>query len=495
MDRNYWEEHVDPTSGATYYYHTGTNETTWDKPKDAAPMLAGILNFDTTQLRPQETKVTYACDIINRSWEGAAVGDVPGLIPLASAVAEKAKDDATETKNGETMTGATPEEMHGYGFPNKAAVAALGAAAWNAPFIKTHCNAEARPGYASMKADEYVDQPEVLRAKVKMLAKMMRESKACVAYTGAGISTSSGIGDYATQATDSITSSATKKKKLRSPYEAQPTLCHRMLVAAEQNGLLQYWVQQNHDGLPQKAGMPQHKINEIHGAWYDPSNPVVAMSGELRTDLFHDMLAWEKKADLCLAFGTSMCGMNSDRVAISTGNRHRLEGNGIGTVICSIQRTQYDHLARLRIFATLDTLAEMLAEELAISPVGEDFRYAPQVPAERVVGEHQFLIKYDQNDGTLVGTSDKSSNSSENFHTGVLDLREDQKVKLVSGPHAGDEGVVLGTNLEGHYRIRFFHALNKKRPKKKVPFVRVMGAWWVEAACLGTTPSIPIVNI
>ena len=44
-------------------------------------------------------------------------------------------------------------------------------------------------------------------------------------------------------------------------------------------------MQQNHDGLPQKAGYPQQHLNEIHGAWFDPTNPVVPMSGTLREDL------------------------------------------------------------------------------------------------------------------------------------------------------------------------------------------------------------------
>ncbi len=42
-------------------------------------------------------------------------------------------------------------------------------------------------------------------------------------------------------------------------------------------GLLHGWVQQNHDGLPQKAGFPQERINEIHGSWYDPGNPVACL--------------------------------------------------------------------------------------------------------------------------------------------------------------------------------------------------------------------------
>ncbi len=71
---------------------------------------------------------------------------------------------------------------------------------------------------------------------------------------------------------------------------------------------------QNHDGLPQKAGFPQAALNEIHGAWYDPSNPVVMMDGQLRTDYFQWLCEWEERSDLCLVLGTSLSGMNADRM-------------------------------------------------------------------------------------------------------------------------------------------------------------------------------------
>ena len=32
---------------------------------------------------------------------------------------------------------------------------------------------------------------------------------------------------------------------------------HRVLAALQKAGLLHGWIQQNHDGLPQKAGFPQ----------------------------------------------------------------------------------------------------------------------------------------------------------------------------------------------------------------------------------------------
>merc|ERR1712178_614186 len=107
--------------------------------------------------------------------------------------------------------------------------------------------------------------------------------------------------------------------------------------------------------------------NEIHGAWYDPSNPVVPMSGTLREDLIKQMLHWEDQVDLCLALGTSMVGMNSDRMAIAPAERRRRGQKGaLGTVIVALQQTQYDSLSSIRIFGTIDRTMELLAEEMAL---------------------------------------------------------------------------------------------------------------------------------
>lgn len=97
------------------------------------------------------------------------------------------------------------QEMHG----------SLGEAKWAAPIIAVECDEEARPGYTSRSASEFVDDPVTLSAKVKLLADLLRKSSAVVAYTGAGISTSSGIGDYATKAKASIAKTKKKVSALR----------------------------------------------------------------------------------------------------------------------------------------------------------------------------------------------------------------------------------------------------------------------------------------
>ena len=69
-----------------------------------------------------------------------------------------------------------------------------------------------------------------------------------------------------------------------------------------------------HTSRPLVSLLRADKINEIHGAWFDPSNPVVPMNGSLRDDLMDWLLVEEQKADLVLTMGTSLCGMNADRV-------------------------------------------------------------------------------------------------------------------------------------------------------------------------------------
>lgn len=399
-------------------------------------------------------------------------------------------------------------EIHGF----------RGKAAWIAPRKVVHCDAEARPGYASTLAHEYNDEADVLLQKVSVLAQLLKTSKNCILYTGAGISTAAGIGDYATQsrntASDTVSavtmasaseSQSIIRSKLKSPLLAQPTYSHYALTALYHKNFIHRWVQQNHDGLPQKAGLPQEAINEIHGAWYDVSNPVVTMSGSLKTDLFEDMLNWEQKADLTLSMGTSMSGMNSDRVFTTVSKKakshfarkatqesnvfHKVPPSiPLGGVIVGLQRTQYDSLACLRIYATIDDVMRLLLRELE-QPAPPMLPYRPTVPPtcevkgkDGKIMQDVYRIPYDAS-GKLVLT-----------HEGMLDLREDAKVKLISGPYTGDEGVVIGKNKEGHYKIQFMHQL-KKGSNMRRPFERVLGCWWVQAAACGTMAELPIANI
>eukprot|EP00239_Pterosperma_sp_CCMP1384_P004047 CAMPEP_0197851094 /NCGR_PEP_ID=MMETSP1438-20131217/17239_1 /TAXON_ID=1461541 /ORGANISM="Pterosperma sp., Strain CCMP1384" /LENGTH=323 /DNA_ID=CAMNT_0043464571 /DNA_START=269 /DNA_END=1236 /DNA_ORIENTATION=+ len=308
-------------------------------------MLASIKNFKKESLRPTQTRVTH------------------------DAVISSADSGPKRVwKKQSTGRWTLDEEIVRLQTTHAAAHGRLGQRSWRYPVRVVECDAEARPGYDTCKAHEYTEDPEVLLEKVALLSQLLKMSERCVAYTGAGISTASGIADYATQAgTRSLVSrEAAGAPVMASPWLARPTITHRVLVDLYHRKILKSWVQQNHDGLPQKAGLPQHAINEIHGAWFDPSNPVVKMSGNLREDLYSHLLELEAGCDLCLALGTSLSGMNADRIAISTAERHRQ--TGLGLVIIALQQTQLDDRCCLRIFAPMDEVFTALHNHLVNDP-------------------------------------------------------------------------------------------------------------------------------
>ena len=389
--------------------------------------------------------------------------------------------------------GASREGMHG----------CLAREDWVAPERVAYAPTEARPGYDSCAAHEYVDEPTTLAAKVRVLAGLLRQSRQCVAYTGAGISTASGINDYASVAAQSVAGIDAHSQSAISPMCAQPTLAHRVLTGLYTAGYLKRWVQQNHDGLPQKAGYPQHALNEIHGAWFDPSNPVVKMSGALRDDLFADLLKWEQQTDLCLAIGTSLAGMNADRIASTVANKVAAGRSGaLGTVIISLQQTKMDETSSLRIFARIDAVMELLARELDITP--------PTPPSFLRQSTSSALTDQEEEEQHWINYGSDGSKLREGQAPRLLDMSEGQIVRIVSGPYAGDEGEVLGRSRHGHYHIRFLHAIKKKTLRFPDPFgvggnskgdtwlapmTHTLGAWMVQEAEQGLLSHFPIESV
>ena len=63
-----------------------------------------------------------------------------------------------------------------------------------------------------------------------------------------------------------------------------PAALHHQLVSLERSGLVQTAIALDHWALLQKAGFPQHKVIELVGSKFDPSNPPVG-EGEGRRGL------------------------------------------------------------------------------------------------------------------------------------------------------------------------------------------------------------------
>ena len=444
----------------------------------------------------------------------------------------------------------TTSQAHGWLYASGAAhssgVRAPALGAFDPPVLAVACAQKSRPGYDSLDGSEYLDTPSTLARKVQLLATLLRACGArrassgggggggggggLVIYSGAGMSTSAGVADYATCAGDGVVAQQQQQQQqqqhapplLGGPMVAKPTKTHHVLAALcrAQPALLASWVQQNHDGLPQKAGVPQALMNEIHGSWFDPSNPIVRMSGSLRGDLFEGLLTAERDADLVLALGTSLCGMNADRLVASCAARARRGGDGgdgddggdggggdggggdgasLGSVVIGLQRTQYDDAATLRIFGTLDDVFGRLADEMQLQQQhqhqqqGSAADAAPPPPATE--GVDRFEVPYDAEGRRL------EPGSGAALPTTTLDLSEGAALTITAGPSAGCPAVVTGRNIEGHWRVQLQHHSHKQPAGKKVPPVmrlfaetRLLGTWWVEAALRGELPQLPVVN-
>ena len=134
---------------------------------------------------------------------------------------------------------------------------ALAKSAWSKPVCTWASTQAPRDDHEApewLTASEYEDEEETAAAKCDALARLLRASKKTVVYSGAGISVAAGIGQ-----------AARGNFRAGKSTDAQPTFTHYALGALSKAGLLHGWVQQNHDGLPQKGGFPQENINEIHG--------------------------------------------------------------------------------------------------------------------------------------------------------------------------------------------------------------------------------------
>ena len=126
--------------------------------------------------------------------------------------------------------------------------------------------------------------PGAYEEAVSQLVDLARDKRRIVAFTGAGISTDSGIPDYRgplgvwrTQAPPSLgdfleneetrrTMWARSKKNYPELAARQPNGGHLALAEMERLGVLGAVITQNIDGLHQKAGNSPEHVFELHGA-------------------------------------------------------------------------------------------------------------------------------------------------------------------------------------------------------------------------------------
>jgi NAD-dependent SIR2 family protein deacetylase len=360
--------------------------------------------------------------------------------------------------------------------------------------LAVECALSVRPDQRNNTlAHEYLDEPDVLDAKVDLLIDLLRRAKGkSVVYSGAGISKSSGIPDYASKASNSLVAAP----KVASPILALPTLAHRVLTALHRReGWIGQWINQNHDGLAQKAGFPEKLCNSIHGDWFDPSNPVVQFSGSLRSDLFERLLQWEKRTTLCICLGTSLSGMNADRMAETPTEKcdlprkmhksRRVSADEIaaaanlGTVIVNLQSTRLDDVCTLRIWAKIDDVWALVAKKLSLA--ADEFAMPPRPFPALPDGTVYALPRYDAN-GRRLAADEPDSDTA-------LDLAVGACIRIAH-PDASNANAI-GEIADPDEAENFVCVFRKKG---KLQRVYTLGRWFIKAALDGDLEQLPIVN-
>ena len=136
---------------------------------------------------------------------------------------------------------------------------------------------------------EWHDSDLTICHEAVRIASLLRNSSYAIAFTGAGISTSAGIGDYrgkdgmwtkmdrtASKPKEKTEHTQEKVKKMPPKVEEEdedgvcyedlrPTYTHEALVKLMEMGYLKHVISQNGDGLHGLSGIPLDSLSELHG--------------------------------------------------------------------------------------------------------------------------------------------------------------------------------------------------------------------------------------
>jgi NAD-dependent protein deacetylase/lipoamidase len=181
--------------------------------------------------------------------------------------------------------------------------------------------------------------------KVEELQRLIAEAGRLVAFTGAGISTESGIPDYRSpggiwskfrpiEFADFLASAEARRETWRRKFashevieKATPNAGHRALARLVEQGKMLAIITQNIDGLHQASGVPDAKVIELHG------NSTYATCLDCRQryelDWVQEIFAVDEQLPLCtscggmiktatISFGQAMPGAEMERAQAAT---------------------------------------------------------------------------------------------------------------------------------------------------------------------------------
>ncbi|KAL5258575.1 hypothetical protein ACHWQZ_G009147 [Mnemiopsis leidyi] len=138
---------------------------------------------------------------------------------------------------------------------------------------------------AVAESAEFYDPMVTVSWEAIRIARLIKSSRHCIVFTGAGISTAAGIGDYRGKSgkwtsldlNDFVSDLSLKKEESSEEVEdigvdyenLRPTYTHEALKILLDMGFIKYIISQNGDGLHKLSGVPNDCISELHGNVYE----------------------------------------------------------------------------------------------------------------------------------------------------------------------------------------------------------------------------------
>jgi NAD-dependent deacetylase len=264
-----------------------------------------------------------------------------------------------------------------------------------------------------MNEAEHNPNPQ-LEERIEELAALVSSSRYLVAFSGAGISTESGIPDFRgpqgiwtrmrpIELQEFLRDPAARREYWRRKIEgypqmrdAEPNVGHRALARLFDAGYLKTMITQNIDGLHQKAGIPAERVVELHGSnayvaclqcrrrfeweevlpfferhpapstacphcdgcggWLKPAT--ISFGQGMPEEETRRAFAEARKADMLITVGTSL------RVYPAAGIPGEARGHGGKVAIINNQPTELDHQADLIVRGASGEILSALTDRL-----------------------------------------------------------------------------------------------------------------------------------
>ncbi|KAM0195634.1 hypothetical protein ACHAPI_006183 [Fusarium lateritium] len=247
------------------------------------------------------------------------------------------------------------------------------------------------------------DAPEIIDQQADELVALIKKSKHCIVFTGAGVSTSAGIPDFRGPegAWTLRAQGRVRTGKATSTLQAIPTPTHMALVKLQDQGLLKYLVSQNCDGLHRRSGILRARttngflnfmVTAIENAvktaeknfravaTYDKSvhdhrtgrkcaicggnlhDTIINFGEDLPEEPLKLARSHAKKADLCLVLGSSLSVSPANGIPEMCGQSRKSK-----LIICNLQDTFMENLSDMHVWSESDQLMTRVMDRLGFT--------------------------------------------------------------------------------------------------------------------------------